>query len=247
MTALDIGNAPCRPVMPQPLYAQVRDMLLARVRTGEWAAGETLPNEHALSTGFSVSIGTVRRAVAELETNGVLVRKQGRGTYVAGCGANALQEKFSGLRAHDGVRLAPTYQLLSLRRRLPDAIEQGALAMATGGYVVEIAQRLVAVGNPIGIETSVVEAALFPRLETQVQFGQHLYPVLADYGFLITRVEDSIGVATAEADMAALLGAMPGAPLLGVSRRAITLDGRPIEWRVGRYLAAAVRYAGSNG
>ena len=85
---------PTRVATPKPLYAQVRDLLMARIRSGEWAAGESLPNEHVLSSDFDVSIGTVRRAVAELEANGVLLRKQGRGTYVSGNGISALEAKF---------------------------------------------------------------------------------------------------------------------------------------------------------
>ncbi len=102
---------------PKPLYAQVRDLLLGRVKRGEWGAGECLPNEFVLSKEFKVSIGTIRRAVAELETSGVLSRKQGRGTYVAGAGPSALAQKLCGLRHIGGERLEPCYTLSSLQKR----------------------------------------------------------------------------------------------------------------------------------
>lgn len=234
-----------RPATPQPLYAQVRDLLLNRVRGGEWSAGENLPNEFVLSTDFDVSIGTVRRAVAELEANGVLVRKQGRRTYVSGRGAEALQERFFALRATDGQRFVAVYVLVSLTRRAATPTERAALRVAEQHGVVEIVQRLDVGGGPVGLETSVVPAEQFPRLDTQLRFGQHLYPVLADYGFLITRVEDTIGVEHASFETAAHFGCATDAPLLLVTRLAVALDGRPVEVRTSRYLPERVRYVGS--
>ena len=228
---------------PKPLYAQVRDLMLARVRAGEWGAGETLPNEFVLAAGFDVSIGTVRRAVAELETIGMLVRKQGRGTFVAGRGASALQDKFSRLRTSAGERFTPDYTLFSLSRRAANVVERARLPGGTGQGVIEIVQRVEKAGRTIGLETSILPAALFPRLETQMRFGQHLYPVLADYGCLVTRVDETIGLDAADASVATQLGIEAGRPLLCVERRAIALDDMAVEWRTGRYLADTVRYA----
>lgn len=233
-----------RPALPKPLYAQVRDLLLARIRSGEWGPGETLPNEYTLSTDFDVSIGTVRRAVAELEDNGLLVRKQGRGTFVAGRGTTALQERFCGLRDHAGGRIITTFELLSLTRRPVSRMETDLLPSARGKDVIEIDQRLEAHGAAIGIERSIVPAELFPRLETQLRFGQHLYPVLADYGLIVTRIEETIGIEPAAEETAALVGCTSGSALLIVSRVAIAIDGQPIEWRTGRYCPTRVRYAG---
>ena len=245
MSTLAASAACLRPATPHPLYAQVRDLLLNRIRGGEWSAGENLPNEFVLSTDFDVSIGTVRRAVAELEANGVLVRKQGRGTYVSGRGAEALQERFFALRAADGQRFAATYELVSLTRRAATPAERAALRVAEQHGVVEIVQRLDVGGSPVGLETSVLPVEQFPRLDTQLRFGQHLYPVLADYGFLITRVDDTIGIEPACATTAAHLGCPTEAPLLLVTRLAIALDGRPVEVRTSRYIPARVRYVGS--
>lgn len=233
-----------RPASPKPLYAQVRDLLLVRIRSGEWGPGETLPNEYTLSTDFDVSIGTVRRAVAELEENGLLVRKQGRGTFVAGRGTTALQERFCGLRDLAGGRITTTFELLGLTRRPASGSEADVLPSARGKDVIEIDQRVEAHGAAIGVERSIVPAPLFPRLETQLRFGQHLYPVLADYGLIVTRVEETIGIDAAGEETAALIGCTRGSALLIVSRVAIAIDDQPIEWRTGRYCPMHVRYAG---
>ncbi len=231
-----------RVAVRQPLYAQVREHLLARIRGGEWGAGETLPNEHILSTDFDVSIGTIRRAVAELEANGVLVRKQGRGTFVAGRGSAALQERFCSVRGSEGQRLVIAHELLRLRRRGASAEEAELLVDAEKG-VVEIAQKVIAAGILVGLETSAVPACLVPRVETQMLFGQDIYPVLADYGLLVTRVSDTVGVEPMSAEVAVELGSQHGTSLLAVRRRAFAMDGRAVELRVGQYLPEHVRYA----
>lgn len=233
------------PALPKPLYAQVRDRLLARVRGGEWGAGESLPNEYTLSLDFEVSIGTVRRAVAELETNGVLIRKQGRGTYVSGSGPTALQERFCRLRTPTGGRLSILFELVSLSRRAATAAETAQLPAATAHGLAVVVQRLATASRTVGLETSLIPASLVPRLETQLRFGQHLYPVLADYGLLVTRVEDTIGIARADAEQAEAIGCPPQVPLLRVSRRALAIDGQPIELRSACYLPEEVHYAGA--
>lgn len=227
----------------KPLYAQVRDLMLACVRAGEWGAGDTLPNEFALSARYEVSIGTVRRAVSELESMGVLVRKQGRGTFVAGRGFSGVQERFCRLRRRGGERLSPAYTLQSLELRPASAIERERLRANALGGVYEVVQTLTHGGLTVGIESSALPAALLPRLETQLRFGQDLYGVLADYGCLVTRIEETIGIDIATPEAAALLGAEPGDTVLSVTRTAIALDDAPVEWRTGCYLAAHVSYA----
>ncbi len=91
-----------RAAVSKPLYGQVRELLLGRIGRGEWSPGESLPNEFVLASQFEVSVGTIRRAIEGLEDSGVVVRKQGRGTYISGQGAQALQNKFTNLRSSSG-------------------------------------------------------------------------------------------------------------------------------------------------
>jgi GntR family transcriptional regulator len=228
-----------RHATPKPLYAQVREMLFERIRAGEWSAGETLPNEFALSEAFGVSIGTIRRAVAELENNGILVRKQGRGTYVAGTGSGALEHKFSTLRSPQGQPIDIGYELVSMQPRLADPGEAAALALASDGRVVEVVQHVTVADRTVGIEISVLAQNRFPRLDTQLRYGQHLYPVLADYGCLVTSVQDALGLET-PADIARRIGQQADTPFLFVRRTAFSLDGEAVELRKAYYIAGRV-------
>lgn len=234
-------------VSPRPLYAQVRDLMLAGVRAGEWGAGEPLPNEFSLAARFDVSIGTIRRAVGELETIGVLVRKQGRGTFVASPGTTVIRDRFMRLRDRNGARLQPAYTLQSIARRQATPKEKEVLGFAASQGVIDIVQLLAQGGQTIGMECSALPAAVFPKLESQLLYGQHLYEVLAGYGCLVTRIEETIGADTAEPAVAALLGTEAGCTLLSITRTASNLDDQPVEWRTARYLADAVRYAGGTG
>lgn len=245
MSYLDALSIPRQPAMRKPLYAQVREQLLARVRSGEWGAGDSLPNEYVLSSDFDVSIGTVRRAVSDLEASGVLLRKQGRGTYVSGQGPAALQSKFCALRSPQGDRLDARFELISITRRAAPESELGRLPSAKSHGVIEILQRIESNELTLGIERSILPAARVPRIETQLQFGQHLYPLLADYGLLVTRVEDTIGIEPASDRVIAHLACGETKSLLAVARTAFALDGEPVELREAHYLPELVRYAGA--
>jgi GntR family transcriptional regulator len=85
MDTLARGNGPGRPFTPltvTPLYLQVRDILVKRIETGEWSNGRSMPSEGEFAAEFRVSQGTMRCALNQLEGEGILTRRQGRGTFV---------------------------------------------------------------------------------------------------------------------------------------------------------------------
>jgi GntR family transcriptional regulator len=226
----------------RPLYSQVRDLLLARVRAGEWSAGETLPNEFVLASSFGVSIGTVRRAIEGLEELGVVVRKQGRGTYVAGSGPRALLDKFMPWRGIDGQHLDLKYQLLSLNRRSIRDDERKRFPARSSDTVIEIEQLVTAGGDPVGHERSIVLAEKFPRIETQLKYGQFLYDLFSDYGVLVTQVVDTLSMAPAENAGAPAFFPNAGMPLLRADRLTFTLDRQAVEFRRSFFDMAQLSY-----
>lgn len=228
-----------RLAVAKPLYSQVREVLLRRIGQGEWGAGEALPNEFLLSSDFGVSIGTIRRAIEGLEQTGVLKRIQGRGTYVAGRGATALEEKFCRLR------IGPTpadvvHELDGISQRPSSGAESVALHLADGELVTEICQRVRVGKRCVGIEISVVSAARFPRIESQFSYGQLVYRVLAEYGALIARASEHMAALGADCDIAEALGCEIGTPVLEVHRTAFTIDKEPVELRRSWYLPGSV-------
>jgi GntR family transcriptional regulator len=232
-----------RVAFAQPLYSQVRAQILKRISAGEWGAGEALPNEFALASEYRVSVGTVRRAVEGLEKEGILVRKQGRGTFVAGSGRTPLQDKFTALRRIDGARETIAYRAESVRRRAAEGREVAKLGCVTAASVLEIEQAVTMAGHIVGVERSVVLADLFPRMETQLTYGQHLYPVFNLYGFLVTRASDQIAIVEASTQPVFPLGMPARGPLLQVERVAYSHSDQPVEYRMSHYDPAFVAYA----
>lgn len=234
------GVQTTRLAVSRPLYSQVREVLLKRIGEGEWGAGEALPNEFLLSSDFGVSIGTIRRAIEGLEQTGVLKRIQGRGTYVAGRGATALEDKFCRLRSGSGTAADVTYELDGISRRAVTPEEASGLHIGGLGDVTEIRQRVVVAAVVVGLEVSVVATARFPRIETQLPYGQLVYRVLAEYGALVSRAAESTAAVAASESIAGALGCACGQPLLMVRRTAFTIDKEPVELRCSHYRLCAV-------
>jgi GntR family transcriptional regulator len=210
---------------------------------GEWSAGDSLPNEFALAAEYRVSVGTVRRAVEGLEKEGILVRKQGRGTFVAGSGRRPLQDKFTALRKIGGERGAVSYHLESLRRRTLNAKEASVLGCAVETAALEIVQSVTIEDRVVGVESSVVSGDVFPRLETQLTYGQHLYSVFNLYGVLVTRTSDLLSIVEANENLCRLTNVPIHQPLLRVERTASSHSDVPIEYRISHYDPVRVAYA----
>src|SRR3954464_5405598 len=99
-----------------PLYRVVKRALLQAIEGGTWAPGSTLPSETELALAFGVSIGTLRKAVDELSAEHILVRRQGRGTFVATHSPDRFLFQFFHVERADGLREAPSVKLLSFDR-----------------------------------------------------------------------------------------------------------------------------------
>lgn len=232
-------------LVAKPLYGQVRDLVLGKIKQGEWAVGESLPNELALATQFGVSIGTVRRAIENLEECGVVKRVQGRGTYVTGQHGHSLREKFTTLRSRCGERIDVQYQTESIKREVMCEAVATALQVAPGSTVLSVRQLLLSQGQPIGLEQSSLPSSRLPRFETQIRFGQHIYPILADYGLLVTRAEKRLSLTCARDDLVDQLMVQDGEPLFEITRLAFAIDNSPIEHRIGLYVCSRVTVAGT--
>ena len=226
-----------------PLYRQVRERLLRRLAEGAWPAGAMLPSEQDLAAELGVSQGTVRKALDALVAENLLVRRQGRGTFVALHDERRILFQFFRLVSETGERQFPESRVLRVGTGQANSAERARLALAPRDRVVRIRRVRALAGHPCISESIVLPDTLFPGLISR-PLPNNLYGLFAEkYGIGIARASERLKAVALSSSDAALLGVAPGTPVLSVDRLALAIDGRKVEWRVSRCLTTHVHYA----
>jgi GntR family transcriptional regulator len=220
----------------KPLYQQVRDLLIGRIVAGAWRPGEALPSEFQLAGEFRVSQGTVRKALDEMAARNLLVRQQGKGTFVATHTPQRALFHFFHLVADDGARALPEHRLLSVRAAKATKTEAERLGLRANAAIIRIRRLRLLAGRAAIVESIVLPAALFPGLDKRAEaLPNELYRFYEQsYRVAVARAVEKIKAVAARPDEARFLGLKSGTPLLEIDRVAHALDGRAVEWRVSR-------------
>lgn len=217
-----------------PLYREVRSRIAEAIRAGEWRPGEAIPTEKKLCERFGVSMGTLRKAVDELTASGVLVRQQGRGTFVARHSQDRYLFSFFHLVGHDGHKEYPQVRFLRHEETVADDFAAEVLALKTGAPLIHISNLLSLQGQVASLEEIYLPAALFPGLtEPRIRTRQTtLYQMYQDeFGVAVVRAAERVRACAATGRQARLLETATGAPLLQVIRAAYSFQDRPVELR----------------
>ncbi len=228
-----------------PLYRAVKRALLKSIGDGQVAPGDTLPSETELAAGFGVSIGTLRRAVDELVAEHILVRRQGRGTFVATHTSDRFLFQFFHVERCDGLREVPEVELLGFERTRLDDDAAAALGRPPGEPALQIENRLRLQGRAVVHDRLSLPAALFRGL-TEKRWRErpstiyHLYQ--SEFGITVARAHERLRAVGADRAAARVLGVAPGQPVLQVRRVALALNGQPVEWRVSTVLTGQHDY-----
>lgn len=228
-----------------PLYRQIRERLVHSLQAGEWRPGESIPSELELAARYGVSQGTVRKAIDALSADHLLVRRQGRGTFVASHQEVRAQFRFLRLRPDEGEPRQPTSRFLECRRlRAPVEIAR-ALDIKPGEAVVMIRRVLDFEGVPTVLDEIWLPGAPFRGLtaERLNAYTGPLYGLLeTEFGTRMTRASERLRAVAAGEDEAKVLGVAPGEPLLLVERVSSSYGDRPVEVRRGWYVTRAHHY-----
>ena len=217
----------------QPLYRQIKTLITRSLVSGEWRPGEPIPSELELASRYSVSQGTVRKAVSELAEERVLVRQQGRGTFVASHAGERSQFPFLRIRPDDGELKDLQARLLRLQRvRDPASARLLGLSPAAGVYVLT---RILSInGQPACYEEVRLPAPRFKGL-TGAVIEQHecmLYSMYETrFGVRMINAEERVKAVVASREVAAALQLPAGTPMLLLERVAFTYGGEPSELR----------------
>ena len=228
-----------------PLYRQIKALLTRSLQGGQWKPGEAIPAEVELAARYKVSQGTVRKAIDELAADNLLVRRQGKGTFVATHAEAKTQYRFLRLMHDSGEAPGLRRQLLDCRRmRAPSDIVQ-ALRLERGEQAVQVRRLLLAGDAPVVLDELWLPASLFKGLTLQMLSEDRgpMYGLFErHFGVRMIRAEEKIRAVAAAVEDAALLALSEGAPLLCVERLAFTYGDKPVEFRRGLYNTAAHHY-----
>jgi GntR family transcriptional regulator len=221
-----------------PLYRQIKDFMIRSLEAGEWGPGDAIPSEGELAVRFNVSQGTVRKAIDEMATENMLVRRQGKGTFVATHDDPRSFYRFLRL-VPDGGKLTPAVSAPFSCETLPATEEVAAAMQISAGDPVICVERLLRFdAKPVVFDQIFLSSDLFEGLTLeQLQGGERsLYSMFeSDYGIRMIRAEEHLRAVSADSRSAELLGVALGEPLLLVERTAYTYGDKPVEWRRGLY------------
>lgn len=239
-------NAP--PAAPSfaPLYLQIKALLEKSLEVREWRPGEAIPSEIELASRYRVSQGTVRKAIDALAADNLVVRRQGKGTFVATHTEERVSvPRFLRIRRDDGVDEYPGSRLVDVRRAKAGADIARELELKPGEPVLVLRRVLEFGGAPVVLDEITLPAALFRGL-TKARYDAYrgsMYGFFeSQFGVRMLRAQERIRAVAADAAAADVLGVAVGAPLLAVDRVTLTYGDRPVEVRRGLCVTHAHHY-----
>lgn len=228
-----------------PLYRQIKTLILQALEAGEWLPGQVIPSEQELAARFNVSQGTVRKAIDEMAAENLLVRKQGKGTYVASHNDPRAMFRFLRLVPMDGDLSHPQSLPLDCWRAKAGQEASRMLGIELGAPII-ILRRLLKFGaKPVVIDEIYLPGEIFQGLSMEVLQGWNgsLYSLFETrFGLRMIRAQERIRAVGADRSTSDALKVPEGTPLLSVERVTYTYGDKPVEWRRGLYSTAEHYY-----
>ena len=234
-----------------PLYQQIKALILQSLQAGQWKPGDLIPSEIELAGRFRVSQGTVRKAIDELAAEHLVVRRQGRGTFVATHAERQVQYRFLRLIPDDGdaAGQGPAQRsIIDCKRHRAPADVARTLGLRTGDSVLQVRRVLSFEGVPTILEDLWLPGSAFKGL-TAERLADHQGAMYAlfetEFGVRMVRADEKLRAVAADESAATLLKVPVGMPLLSVERIAYTYQGAPMELRRGLYRTDTHHYRNS--
>jgi GntR family transcriptional regulator len=218
---------------PVPYYAQLKEILAEQIRNGTWQPGVRLPTETELCERFEVSRTVVRQALTDLVHDGLIVREQGKGSFVAQPKiSEGLVQRLTGFYEDMAERgLRPTSQVLRQEVVPASATLARFLEVEPRTELIVIDRLRFVRGEPLVLVTTTIPRDICPQLIDVDLRHRSLYDVLRhEAGIVITRGRRWIEAVAATARQASLLAVRKGAPLIRLESVSYRGDGRPVEY-----------------
>ena len=219
-----------KPFNAAPLYVQLRTDLTRRIARGDWKRGENIPNELDLAREYGLSPGTVRKALDWMEEAHLIVRQQGRGTFVASSSSDEINSRFDRFRAETGDVLSAEFQVLERISAEATNEEAHHLGLTRSSRVHRVTRLRMARGKPLMVERLTVALEMFPSADT-VETPYDLADLSQADGILLGYGSESLTLVPAQTEVAAPLGIATGTRVLLLERLISTIENQPAEWR----------------
>jgi GntR family transcriptional regulator len=228
-----------------PLYRQIKSLILQGLASGEWRPGEAIPSEAELAVRFNVSQGTVRKAIDEMAAENLLVRKQGKGTFVASHNDPRAFFRFLRIVPIEGALAFPQSLPLECWRAKAGVEASRTLQIPPGAPIIIVRRLLKFNAKPVVVDEIYLPGELFQGLTLEVlqDYQGSIYSLFETrFGVRMIRAEEHLRAVAADRGNAELLNVAEGSPLLQVERVTYTYGDKPVEWRRGLYSTAEHYY-----
>lgn len=226
-----------------PLYLQIKTWLLERIESGEWSEGSLIPSESELISTHGVSRTTIRLALLDLVAAGYLVRKQGRGTFVAKREHLITSSPLYGFReelelvGRDAVICALSVESVTA----PDEVYM-QLRIPDHSPVIKVTRTLCENGRPLLFDTSYLPTHLASNINETTLQNASIYSLMEASGIVIAAGEQAISAVCADEETARALDCKPGNAVLYVERVTRDKVGQPIEYTVAKFRPDSYEY-----
>lgn len=217
-----------------PLYKKVKDQIIKLLAKNVWRPGEMLPTERQLAERFEVGISTIRAAIGELVAAHILVRSQGKGTYVASHGSADDRYRFFNLFDSGGHKASFIREVVKIRKEEGSTEVTAALALPPNASVFRLTMHIYARRTPIALSHLTVPASLFPDLDRKMEMegDTSLYAIFQSaYGINVIRLQEKLTAVKAPPAVRKALELPAGEPVLRIDRTAYTFNGSAVEVR----------------
>ena len=232
----------------KPLYLQVKDRLVRRLIDGAWRPGQLIASEFDLAREVGVSQGTIRKALDAMTAENLLVRRQGRGTYVATPEESRILFHYFRLLPDVGEASFPESKIVGWRPERARAKERESLKLAAGENIWRIDRVRALRAKPSIAETIFLPVRRFQDFDAIGPIPNNLYALYSErWGITIGRASERLKAISAGHEDAAQLGCSRATPLLEITRVAYDLENNPVELRVSRCLTRDVHYSSELG
>jgi len=223
--------------IPIPLYYQLKEKLTQQIQAGEFGPGQLMPSERELSDMYGISRMTVRQALGEMVKEGLLLREQGKGTFVAEPKISQALLKLTSFSEDMRNRgMQPDSRVR--RSYLQDASRTVAerLQIQEGKPVIVFERIRLADQRTMAFEMTHIPLTRFPGIEQEDLHALSLYKVLEErYGVVIQFARQTIEVGLSNTLESECLGIAISSPVLHIERTTFDYDGEPFEYVKSAY------------